>query len=665
MRDDAVSLPSKMKHQRARKTPNGLTPNHISNIRVAAEAADIEIHEHFKFRLETYKTWAYCISRKSSSDYVFRLSITENTYNVRMSTMLLVINKTVTGPTLDAFRELIAVLCGGTRGTIPYLDFLADFSEATRFKDKVASETIVKLVKEIFNLSSDAPSATSDCSSSASNGSQSTEVTRSGELSSLNQTNGLDSATFSVETPRERMLGDSAENERVAAAHGEGPSVSSLCNGIVRNADMDSASVIFFSSPSMNKSHGDISVLKSPGAVKPKRDIYAIRSRKVGRAGSYSISGECFVCGKGGDLISCGRKYSGSTFCTTKFHKKCIEAYNAAEYSVDCLRKIVDETICPLHFCSTCYLERWKTTAVRGKLIECDSCFRGFHEQCCPAGFELYEDVVPARTKEGSVLEVKQTFTRCHSHCDFQSIPLVENKRSHLPFCCECENAGEEPLLKCSQCVRSFHESCLTLNCWDLHNNNPKPLCESCILGETLRIGQSQDKAAEEGPDSSENVTKKRKKRSGKAVLPQEPPEKKTKSGSRRKVSSPVDHSPPSTGSSSKEQNNVTLNGRVNRPTVTFRKASSSSRSDKNERELPKAVRRSRNRRPKTLNGLKDHTAENESDDSLLTRVLLKGEALEARSSSSASPQRSNEVIEGLKRTRQIAVELSPSNLVM
>ncbi|KAK5981445.1 hypothetical protein GCK32_019116, partial [Trichostrongylus colubriformis] len=65
MRDDAVSLPSKMKHQRARKTPNGLTPNHISNIRVAAEAADIEIHEHFKFRLETYKTWAYCISRKS------------------------------------------------------------------------------------------------------------------------------------------------------------------------------------------------------------------------------------------------------------------------------------------------------------------------------------------------------------------------------------------------------------------------------------------------------------------------------------------------------------------------------------------------------------------------------------------------------------------------
>ncbi|KAK6009682.1 hypothetical protein OSTOST_25368, partial [Ostertagia ostertagi] len=81
---------------------------------------------------------------------------------------------------------------------------------------------------------------------------------------------------------------------------------------------------------------------------------------------------------------------------------------------------------------------------------------------------------------------VKQTFTRCHSHCDFESIPLVENKRSHLPFCCECENAGEEPLLRCSQCVRSFHECCLTLNCRDLHNTNPKPLCESCILGETF-----------------------------------------------------------------------------------------------------------------------------------------------------------------------------------
>ncbi|KAK6052169.1 hypothetical protein COOONC_10326, partial [Cooperia oncophora] len=65
--------------------------------------------------------------------------------------------------------------------------------------------------------------------------------------------------------------------------------------------------------------------------------------------------------------------------------------------------------------------------------------------------------------------QVKQTFTRCHSHCDYESIPLVENKRSHLPFCCECENAGEEPLLKCSQCVRSFHESCLTLKLSEIY----------------------------------------------------------------------------------------------------------------------------------------------------------------------------------------------------
>ncbi|PIO75473.1 hypothetical protein TELCIR_02479 [Teladorsagia circumcincta] len=129
--------------------------------------------------------------------------------------------------------------------------------------------------------------------------------------------------------------------------------------------------------------------------------------------------------------------------------------------------------------------------------------------------------------------------------------------------------------------------------------------------------------------NSSENATKKRKKRTVKADLPQEPPEKKTKSWSRRKVPSPVEQLSSSTG------------------------------------ESPKAVRRSRNRRPKTLNGLKEHASENVGNDSLLTRALLKGEALETCSSSSASPQRSNEVIEGLKRTRQIAVELSPSNVVV
>ncbi|PIO66459.1 SET domain protein [Teladorsagia circumcincta] len=94
----------------------------------------------------------------------------------------------------------------------------------------------------------------------------------------------------------------------------------------------------------------------------------------------------------------------------------------------------------------------------------------------------------------------------------------------------------------------------------------------------TEDVPAAQEKTEVES-NSSENATKKRKKRTVKADLPQEPPEKKTKSWSRRKVSSPVDQRSSSTGSPKKDQN-VKHNGQISRPTVTFRKASSSTRSE-------------------------------------------------------------------------------------
>ncbi|WKY11673.1 hypothetical protein Q1695_003332 [Nippostrongylus brasiliensis] len=514
MKGDAGRLQSRPGHRKpcTRWPPDELTtstdlPN-VENINESA--AQMEIHEHFKLRMKTYKNWAYCIARKGcpeilmdafkcdlSNDFTLMMNWLAITYdqsrtllettgaadesmelNTALETLLRmdILHDHMKGPTLDAFREMIAVLCGGKQGRIPQLDLLANFTEESRIEDQEEAEVFAKVVSSIFDPSCDAPSAMDTFSSSTLL--QSAEVMRNAEASSFSRPEELNSISVNLESPKLRLKGGGVGIRNLSTvAHGEGPSVSSLCNGQ--------------NSPHKSDCNSGTAQPKPPLPTKPKRDMYAIRNRKVGKAGTHSTSGECFVCGNSdGELLSCGKKYTSSSFCATKFHEKCIEVYNAAEYNVDCLRKIVDETICPLHFCSTCYLERWKTTAVRGKLIECDSCYRAFHEQCSPAGFELYDDVVPARSKEGTPLEVKQTFTRCHSHCDFDSIPLVENKRSHLPFCCECENAGEEPLIRCSQCVRSFHEGCLTLNCVDLHNANPKPLCESCILGETLRIGQ-------------------------------------------------------------------------------------------------------------------------------------------------------------------------------
>ncbi|KAJ1360004.1 hypothetical protein KIN20_018857 [Parelaphostrongylus tenuis] len=60
------------------------------------------------------------------------------------------------GPTITAFREMIAVLCGGLRGRVPYLDSFASFTEASRFSDQEASEAIVKIVNDLLNPASNA-----------------------------------------------------------------------------------------------------------------------------------------------------------------------------------------------------------------------------------------------------------------------------------------------------------------------------------------------------------------------------------------------------------------------------------------------------------------------------------------------------------------------------
>ncbi|KAK6755825.1 hypothetical protein RB195_014297 [Necator americanus] len=518
---DATRFPNRNKRRKSglrsdEQKENGRI-NSIFTNESTSESSDEEISELFALRFETYKKWASTIVKKNckeiiadhfkndlSNDFTMMINWLALT-NEESRTILLesscatkesmeldvalemlirmgIIDKR-TGPTVKAFRELVAVLCGGVPGQIPELDKVAYFTEKSRFADNIASEAIVRFVRSFFSFSNDALSSMKKADAPLATVLADPEVMRNDEAS-----NQALVEKHSFESAFDADLGDDIyEDGGLDLICEEDPMKSDAQTSLLA----DPTNGIGPSSSSSSSRSRSTSPLKSP-LRRPKRDIYLIRSRRAGRVGTHVLLEECFICGESGELLQCGKKYTPGAFCSTKFHKKCIELYNAAEYNVDCVRKIVDETFCPLHFCSSCYLERWKTTAVRGKLIECDSCFRAFHEQCAPAGYESYEDFVAARTKEGTAVEVRQMFTRCHAHCDTKSIPLVLNARSHLPFCCECENNGEETLVKCTQCVRSFHESCLTLNCRDLDNANHHPsMCESCILGENLRVGQA------------------------------------------------------------------------------------------------------------------------------------------------------------------------------
>ncbi|KJH52281.1 hypothetical protein DICVIV_01483 [Dictyocaulus viviparus] len=185
---DASGLQSTAVHQKPRNTSEELSPNFISNIgssEFIEETKNLEIHEHFKLRIQTYKSWASCICRKNCPEFLidgfksdvsndFRLMINwlaitseerrvilESNHNSKnfmgldvaldMLYRMGIHHKRLKGPTVDAFRELIAVLCGGIRGQIPRLDSLANFSERSQFCDEESSSAIIKIVKTILN----------------------------------------------------------------------------------------------------------------------------------------------------------------------------------------------------------------------------------------------------------------------------------------------------------------------------------------------------------------------------------------------------------------------------------------------------------------------------------------------------------------------------------
>ncbi|CAI4225702.1 unnamed protein product [Auanema sp. JU1783] len=201
----------------------------------------------------------------------------------------------------------------------------------------------------------------------------------------------------------------------------------------------------------------------------------------------------CYVCRSpvGADenepLLQCSKKVAGAK-CTTRFHYTCARNYNAGEFNLDYMKTLIGNYVCPLHHCDLCWFERKKNTATLGRVLECSQCYRAFHDLCRPAGSSVTKQV-RQRKAENNVVEYNVDTVVCHIHT--KDPFKKQNAKGHLPFCCECEERGENPLIPCSQCIRSYHWACRRVE-RTLGNryDESDPLCESCIHGESIRVNQ-------------------------------------------------------------------------------------------------------------------------------------------------------------------------------
>ncbi|RCN49009.1 hypothetical protein ANCCAN_04886 [Ancylostoma caninum] len=165
---DASCLANQKKRRKSTLRSEERIENSTMNSTTACENSngyvDEEINELFTLRFETYKKWASTIAKKKckeilidhfkndlSNDFTMMINWLALT-NEQSRTILLesscatkesmeldvalemllkmgITDKRSTGPTVEAFRELIAVLCGGLPGQIPELDKLAYFTE--------------------------------------------------------------------------------------------------------------------------------------------------------------------------------------------------------------------------------------------------------------------------------------------------------------------------------------------------------------------------------------------------------------------------------------------------------------------------------------------------------------------------------------------------------
>uniref|UniRef100_A0A1I7XFK3 Histone-lysine N-methyltransferase n=1 Tax=Heterorhabditis bacteriophora TaxID=37862 RepID=A0A1I7XFK3_HETBA len=224
----------------------------------------------------------------------------------------------------------------------------------------------------------------------------------------------------------------------------------------------------------------------------------ASRDSSTENVSDHGKKSKCFVCREAGNqkLLQCSKKYPGGGICSTRFHDDCLKTYNAGDFNADYVCELFDikgedTFVCPLHHCDLCYFERKKCTAVTGAMIQCSKCYRAFHEVCRPAGGVVKQEKCLLTGEDSSKIEVKLQTTICHVHSREEHAKIISNSRSHLPFCCECEEKGKEALLKCSQCIRSYHQRCRTVDLIEGNRYPPeKPICEGCIHGESLRIGQ-------------------------------------------------------------------------------------------------------------------------------------------------------------------------------
>ncbi|CAI2346138.1 unnamed protein product [Caenorhabditis sp. 36 PRJEB53466] len=180
------------------------------------------------------------------------------------------------------------------------------------------------------------------------------------------------------------------------------------------------------------------------------------------------------------ELIDCQGLMNGASRrmnCKSRFHQTCMINYNHGgfmfQYSArpECQNKL----LCPLHSCVECSIVHKKQAAYVGAIVECLVCLRGFHTECVPVGAKMITVDIPS-FERGFKLDMMV----CPSHASLKSTG------SNISVCYDCDEK-DGVLIKCSTCLRSFHEACRETKQLDGQALDSTRCC-FCLCADTVKV---------------------------------------------------------------------------------------------------------------------------------------------------------------------------------